>query len=83
MHFLLATIPMSADNLLQHEEPTLLEIFYDLFFAATYNAFCDAKQVTSAETFKASIGYFCLLWLTWLAVTLFEVRYATDSIFCK
>lgn len=79
----LTTLAIPANNLLQHEEPTLLEIFYDLFFAATYNAFCDAKQVTSAETFKASIGYFCLLWLTWLAVTLFEVRYATDSIFCK
>lgn len=23
-----------------------------------------------------------LLWLTWFSVTIFDVRYATDSIFC-
>ncbi|KAK8150958.1 hypothetical protein G3M48_002848 [Beauveria asiatica] len=75
--------PDNYPRLQRHEEPTLLEIFYDLFFAATYNAYCDVKEVTNHASFKASIGFFCLLWLTWFNVTLFDVRYATDSIFCR
>ncbi|OAA64965.1 hypothetical protein ISF_04375 [Cordyceps fumosorosea ARSEF 2679] len=73
--------PDNYPQLQRHEEPTLLEIFYDLFFAATYNAYCDSKTVTNHASFKASIGFFCLLWVTWFNVTLFDVRYATDSIF--
>ncbi|EFY84854.1 hypothetical protein MAC_09106 [Metarhizium acridum CQMa 102] len=42
----------------RHEEPTLLEIFYDLFFAANYNVFNDTQQVTGQTKFKASVGYF-------------------------
>ncbi|KAM3556132.1 hypothetical protein MY1884_005232 [Beauveria asiatica] len=75
--------PENFPRLQRHEEPTLLEIFYDLFFAATYNAYCDVKEVTNHASFKASIGFFCLLWLTWFNVTLFDVRYATDSIFSR
>ncbi|KAK2612293.1 hypothetical protein QQS21_001719 [Conoideocrella luteorostrata] len=67
----------------RHNEPTLLEIFYDLFFAANYNVFSDTMQVTNHAKFKASVGYFCLLWLTWFEVALFDVRYATDSIFAR
>ncbi|PHH93401.1 hypothetical protein CDD83_3714 [Cordyceps sp. RAO-2017] len=65
----------------RREEPTLLEVFFDLFFAANYNVFSDNQEVTSNARFKAYIGYFYLLWLTWLLVTLFDVRYVTDSIF--
>ncbi|CEJ79833.1 hypothetical protein VHEMI00050 [[Torrubiella] hemipterigena] len=79
----IVTTKQFIPQLRRYEDPTLLEIFYDLFFAATYNIFCEIKETTSANTFKASIGFFCLLWLTWLAVTLFEVRYATDSIFSR
>ncbi|OAR03068.1 hypothetical protein LLEC1_05277 [Akanthomyces lecanii] len=75
--------PDNYPRLQRHEEPTLLEIFYDLFFAATYNAYCDVKEVTNHASFKASIGFFCLLWVTWFNVTLFDVRYATDSIFSR
>ncbi|KAM3514788.1 hypothetical protein MY11210_001629 [Beauveria gryllotalpidicola] len=75
--------PDNYPQLQRHREPTLLEIFYDLFFAATYNAYCDVKEVTNHASFKASIGFFCLLWLTWFNVTLFDVRYATDSIFSR
>ncbi|KHO00379.1 uncharacterized protein MAM_01157 [Metarhizium album ARSEF 1941] len=62
-------------------KPTLLEIFYDLFFSASYNVFSDTQKVTDDAKFKVSIGYFCLLWLTWFQVALYDVRYATDSIF--
>ncbi|KAK9442403.1 Low temperature requirement A [Metarhizium brunneum] len=67
----------------RYEEPTLLEIFYDLFFAANYNVFNDTQQVTGQTKFKASVGYFCLLWLTWFQVALFDVRYVTDSLFAR
>ncbi|OAQ57472.1 hypothetical protein VFPPC_17170 [Pochonia chlamydosporia 170] len=67
----------------RYEEPTLLEIFYDLFFAANYNVFSDTQQVTGHSKFKASVGYFCLLWLTWFQVAMFDVRYVTDSIFSR
>lgn len=35
-------------------------------------------------TLVSKANYFLnsLMWLTWLAVSFFEVRYATDSIFC-
>ncbi|ATY63539.1 hypothetical protein A9K55_008011 [Cordyceps militaris] len=75
--------PDNFPRLQRHEEPTLLEIFYDLFFAATYNAYCDVQTVTNHASFKASIGFFCLLWLTWFNVTMFDVRFATDSIFSR
>ncbi|GJN76751.1 low temperature requirement A [Purpureocillium lilacinum] len=67
----------------RYEEPTLLEIFFDLFFAANYNVFSDTQQVTNHAKFKAYVGYFCLLWLTWFLVTLFDVRFVTDSIFSR
>ncbi|ATY63313.1 Low temperature requirement A [Cordyceps militaris] len=65
----------------RYEEPTLLEIFYDLFFAANYNVFAQSQSVTNHRRFKAYVGYFSLLWGTWFVVTLYDVRYVTDSIF--
>ncbi|KAJ6789396.1 hypothetical protein PWT90_00949 [Aphanocladium album] len=65
----------------RYEEPTLLEILYDLFFAANYNVFAQNQSVTNHSRFKAYVGYFSLLWGTWFVVTLYDVRYVTDSIF--
>ncbi|KAJ2978707.1 hypothetical protein NQ176_g3667 [Zarea fungicola] len=65
----------------RYEEPTLLEILYDLFFAANYNVFAQNQSVTNHQRFKAYVGYFSLLWGTWFVVTLYDVRYVTDSIF--
>ncbi|KAG6014584.1 hypothetical protein E4U54_005072 [Claviceps lovelessii] len=67
----------------RYTEPTLLEIFYDLYFAATYVVYSETLQVTDEPKFKASVGYFCLLWLTWFEVALFDVRFVTDSIFAR
>jgi hypothetical protein len=69
--------------MLKHEDVNLLEIFYDLFFAANYNVFSQNQTVTNHQRFKAYIGYFSLLWGTWFVVTLFDVRFVTDSIFGK
>ncbi|OAA60842.1 Low temperature requirement A [Cordyceps fumosorosea ARSEF 2679] len=65
----------------RYEEPTLLEILYDLFFAANYNVFAQSQSVTNHRRFKSYVGYFSLLWGTWFMVTLYDVRYVTDSIF--
>ncbi|KAM0742729.1 hypothetical protein ACQRIT_002906 [Beauveria bassiana] len=65
----------------RYEEPTLLEIFYDLFFAVNYNVFAQSQSITDHRRFKAYVGYFSLLWGTWFVVTLYDVRYVTDSIF--
>ncbi|KAG5982854.1 hypothetical protein E4U55_001261 [Claviceps digitariae] len=73
----------SYAQFMRYTEPTLLEIFYDLYFAATYVVFSDTLQVTDEQKFKASVGYFCLLWLTWFEVALFDVRYVTDCIFAR
>ncbi|KAM4060367.1 hypothetical protein HRG_002063 [Hirsutella rhossiliensis] len=67
----------------RHSEPTLLEIFFDLFFAANYNVFSDTQNISDKTQFEAFVGYFCILWLTWFAVTLFDVRFVTDSIFSR
>ncbi|KJZ76427.1 hypothetical protein HIM_04156 [Hirsutella minnesotensis 3608] len=67
----------------RYTEPTLQEVFFDLFFSSNYSVFSDTQKVTNHSRFKAYIGYFCLLWLTWFLVTLFDVRYVTDSIFSR
>ncbi|KAG5915615.1 hypothetical protein E4U42_007965 [Claviceps africana] len=65
----------------RYDEPTLLEVFYDLFFAANYNVFSENKQVTNHNNFKSYIGYFCLLWMSWFLTASYDVRFVTDSIF--
>jgi hypothetical protein len=80
----------------------MLEVFFDLFFAANYTVFSKTQSVTSAARIGAYIGYFrlvgttkdqaigirlawltvvSLMWFTWLAVALYDVRFVTDSIF--
>ncbi|KJZ69117.1 hypothetical protein HIM_11496 [Hirsutella minnesotensis 3608] len=67
----------------RREEPSLLELFYDLLFAANYNVFSNNQEPTDDASFQAYIGFFFLLWITWLLVTLFDVRYVTDSILSR
>ncbi|WZH41186.1 Bacterial low temperature requirement a [Fusarium acuminatum] len=66
---------------LKHEDASLLELFYDLFFAANYTVFCETQGVNSHERFKAYVGYFSVLWITWLVTSLYDVRFVTDSLF--
>ncbi|KAK1239312.1 hypothetical protein MKX07_008800 [Trichoderma sp. CBMAI-0711] len=65
----------------RHEEAGTLEVFTDLFFAANYAVFSKTQSVTSHERVASYIGYFCMLWMTWLVVGLYDVRFVTDSIF--
>ncbi|RGP66856.1 bacterial low temperature requirement a [Fusarium longipes] len=65
----------------KHEDASLLELFYDLFFAANYTVFCETQGVNSPNRFKAYVGYFTVLWITWLTTSMYDVRFVTDSIF--
>ncbi|KAF4450896.1 hypothetical protein F53441_6035 [Fusarium austroafricanum] len=65
----------------KHEDASLLELFYDLFFAANYTVFCETQGVNSHARFKAYVGYFSVLWVTWLTTSLYDVRFVTDSLF--
>ncbi|KAH7329660.1 hypothetical protein B0I35DRAFT_474234 [Stachybotrys elegans] len=68
-------------KLRRYEEPTLLEVFFDLFFAANYGVFTKTQSVNSSEGFNSTLGYFAMLWMTWLLIGLYDVRFVTDSIF--
>ncbi|PON22882.1 hypothetical protein TGAM01_v208137 [Trichoderma gamsii] len=65
----------------RHEEAGMLEVFTDLFFAANYVVFSKELAVTSIDRLGSYAGYFCMLWISWLVVGLYDVRFVTDSIF--
>ncbi|KXT03228.1 hypothetical protein AC578_4805 [Pseudocercospora eumusae] len=65
----------------RHTEATNLELFYDLFFAANLTVFSNIHEVTDGATLKQYVGFFCILWLTWYQVGLYDVRFSVESIF--
>ncbi|KXT13313.1 hypothetical protein AC579_7227 [Pseudocercospora musae] len=65
----------------RHTEATNLELFYDLFFAANLTVFSNVHEVTDSATLKQYLGFFCILWLTWYQVGLYDVRFSVESIF--
>ncbi|KAL3420975.1 hypothetical protein PVAG01_07420 [Phlyctema vagabunda] len=64
----------------RYEETTNIELFYDLFFVANLTTFTDVHDTNGTVALKAYAGFFCLLWFLWLQVSLFDVRFVTDSI---
>lgn len=65
----------------RHAEATTAELFYDLFFVANLTTFTANLEINDNSSLKAYVGFFCLLWLTWYQVTLYDVRFSTDSVF--
>jgi hypothetical protein len=65
----------------KHSEATNSEVFFDLFFAANLGVFNDQHDVTDLTALSGYIAYFCVLWLTWALIGLYDVRFVTDSIF--
>ncbi|KAK4624526.1 hypothetical protein CLAFUW4_06423 [Fulvia fulva] len=65
----------------RHAEATTAELFYDLFFVANLTVFTNVHEVNDGETLKQYIGFFCVLWFTWYQVSLYDVRFSTDSVF--
>jgi hypothetical protein len=64
-----------------HRESSTIELFYDLFFVANLATFTANHEIVSADSLKNYIGFFTILWFTWLETSLFDVRFATDSVF--
>ena len=64
-----------------HAEATTSELFYDLFFVANLTSFTSLKEINDHSALVGYIGFFVLLWLTWYQVSLYDVRFSTDSIF--
>ncbi|KAL2837802.1 bacterial low temperature requirement A protein-domain-containing protein [Aspergillus pseudodeflectus] len=66
----------------EHYEATSnIQLFFDLFFVANLSSFTSVHEINSRDTLASYIGFICVLWFTWCQVTLYDVRFATDSIF--
>ncbi|KAI1342573.1 hypothetical protein F5Y15DRAFT_309226 [Xylariaceae sp. FL0016] len=68
------------------EAATSFELFYDLWFVANLSVFTGLHEIVDIPAFSSFIGYIVLLWTTWLLTSLYDVRYAADSVFeriCK
>jgi low temperature requirement protein LtrA len=65
----------------RHAEATTAELFYDLFFVANLTTFTSVLEINDRNSLTAYIGFFSLLWLTWYQVSLYDVRFSSDSVF--
>ena len=65
----------------RHAEATTAELFYDLFFVANLTTFTSMLEINDRNSLTAYIGFFALLWLTWYQVSLYDIRFSTDSVF--
>ncbi|KAJ4319634.1 hypothetical protein N0V84_006270 [Fusarium piperis] len=65
------------------EEPVLQfpKLFYDLWFVANLNVFTTLHPITDVTNLGSFIRYFLLLWITWLATTVHDVRFGKDGVF--
>ncbi|KAH8656696.1 bacterial low temperature requirement A protein-domain-containing protein, partial [Tricladium varicosporioides] len=78
----------NGDDLYFHprEEASLIELAFDLFFVANLATFTAYHGIIDMDTLGAYIGFFTIIWFTWLQVTLHDVRFAVDSFYervCK
>ena len=67
-------------------ESSVIQLFYDLFFVANLTTFTEVHAINDANALRSYIGFFSILWFTWLQVALFDVRFSNDSAFerlCK
>ncbi|KAF2761448.1 hypothetical protein EJ05DRAFT_498000 [Pseudovirgaria hyperparasitica] len=70
----------------QRHEASSMELFFDLFFVANLALFTQYHIIIEHSGFLGYIEFFSILWGTWFSVTLFDVRFASDSLYeraCK
>ncbi|PTU23884.1 hypothetical protein P175DRAFT_0513013 [Aspergillus ochraceoroseus IBT 24754] len=75
-----------SPHLYRHSDATPIELFFDLFFVANLSTFTATHEINNVEALGAYIGFLGVIWFTWLQVTMFDIRFARDSIFeriCK
>ncbi|KAL8688258.1 MAG: hypothetical protein Q9218_005788, partial [Villophora microphyllina] len=81
----------------QRQEASSIELFYDLFFVANLTSFTTVHAIDDSESKRdpsllgtpanlyeaitSYIGFFAILWFTWLQVVLYDIRFAVDSLF--
>ncbi|KAE8151086.1 nineteen complex-related protein 2-domain-containing protein [Aspergillus avenaceus] len=73
-------------RLRRSHDATPIELFFDLFFVANLSTFTATHEIHNVEALGSYIGFLGVIWFTWLQVTLFDIRFARDSIFeraCK
>lgn len=67
----------------KHEEPSSIQLFYDLFFVANLSACTKNHQIVDGGSLAGYIGFFTLMWFTWFGTIIFDVRFAMDSWFMR
>jgi low temperature requirement protein LtrA len=67
----------------KHDEPSSIQLFYDLFFVANLSACTQNHQIFGSDSLKTYIGFFTLMWFTWFGAIIFDVRFAIDSWFMR
>ncbi|KAK7211346.1 hypothetical protein V2G26_018524 [Clonostachys chloroleuca] len=75
-----ASLESSPLQFAKRESASTSELFYDLWFVANLNVFATVHPITEKNTLASFIGYFILLWTTWLVTTLFDARFGQDGI---
>jgi len=64
----------------RYEDATNIGLFYDLFFVSSLTTFTDVHDLNDVPALKAYTGFFCILWVLWIQLSLFNVRFVQDSI---
>ncbi|KAF7531958.1 hypothetical protein G7054_g8409 [Neopestalotiopsis clavispora] len=64
----------------KNEAATTFELFYDLWFVANLSVFSSVHEISTIKSLQSFIGYYILLWTTWLITTLYDVRFTSDSV---
>ncbi|KAH8901317.1 hypothetical protein GQ53DRAFT_835170 [Thozetella sp. PMI_491] len=72
---------ISTLEFVKHPEPCIYELFFDLWFVASFEVFNEIHKFTDASKLYTYIGYVCILWFTWASVGFYDVRFVTDSVF--
>jgi hypothetical protein len=66
----------------EHHESSTVELFFDLFFVANLATFTANHEIVDTSSLKNYLGFFTLLWFTWLQYSLFDVRFSTGLYLC-
>lgn len=67
----------------EHNEPSSIQLFYDLFFVANLSTCTANHNVKDGNTLESYVCFFTLLWFTWFCTIIFDVRFAIDSWFIR
>ncbi|KAG4435579.1 hypothetical protein IFR05_008925 [Cadophora sp. M221] len=63
-----------------HEDATTIELFYDLFFIANLSNLTNYSKISDRSSLTQYIGWFSIIWTTWFQVSMFDVRFGSDSL---